>query len=506
MQTMIQPAASPSRDLSSTGVSGLDDILGGGVPANHLYLVEGDPGTGKTTLGLQFLLEGVRAGETGLYVTLSESKRELEEVARSHNWTLQGIDTFEMIATEEMLSPAAQYTVFHPSEVELADTIASILAQVELVQPRRVVFDSLSEMQMLAREPLRYRRQILGMKRFFAGRECTVLLLDDHTTGKSDFQLQSIVHGVIILQSLERPYGVKRRRLEVRKLRGVSYREGFHDFTIETGGLAVYPRLVAAEHTRGFHHTAVSSGLDELDKLLGGGIDRGTSTLLMGQAGSGKSTVAANFVFSAAQRGENAVMFCFDESIETLLYRTKSLGMDMQRYIDSGKIALEQVDPAELSPGEFVGRVRRYVDEGKARIVVIDSMNGFMNAMPDERGLTLQLHEMVSYLGQQGVVTLLTLAQHGFIGNSVNSPVDVSYLADAVVLFRYFEYEGRIKQAISVVKKRSGAHERTIRELKFSEQGLEVGPALKEFQGVLTGVPRFTGTKIDMELGNEAGD
>lgn len=487
-----------------TGIPGLDDILGGGLPGNHLYLLEGDPGTGKTTLAMQFLLEGVRQGDSGLYITLSESRRELEEVAASHNWSLDGLSIYEMAPLEDILSAEAQYTVFHPSEVELTDTVSAILDQVESIQPRRVVFDSLSEMRMLARDPLRYRRQILGLKRFFAGRECTVLLLDDHTIGDDDLQLQSIAHGVIIIQSTARPYGIKRRRLEVRKLRGVSYREGFHDFSIQTGGLQVYPRLVASEHRPGFRHSTVSSGIVELDRLLGGGVDRGTSTLLMGPAGSGKSTVAVRYALAAAQRGEPAAMFCFDESIETLEHRCKALNMELRPFLDSGKISLCQIDPAEMSPGEFVAQVREHVGKRNARVVVIDSMNGFLNAMPDEQYLTLQLHELLSYMGQQGVVSLMTLAQHGFMGTSMNTPVDLSYLADTVVLFRYFEHKGRIKQAISVVKKRSGLHERTIRELDFTKSGLRVGPALTEFQGVLTGVPEFMGTSEALESGGEA--
>lgn len=502
--TSTSPQSRLSGFRAGTGIPGLDDILGGGLPGNHLYLLEGDPGTGKTTLAMQFLLEGVRQGDSGLYITLSESRRELEEVAASHNWSLDGLAIYEMAPLEDILSAEAQYTVFHPAEVELTDTVSAILDQVESIQPRRVVFDSLSEMRMLARDPLRYRRQILGLKRFFAGRECTVLLLDDHTIGDDDLQLQSIAHGVIIIQSTARPYGIKRRRLEVRKLRGVSYREGFHDFSIQTGGLQVYPRLVASEHRPGFRHSSISSGIAELDRLLGGGVDRGTSTLLMGPAGSGKSTVAVRYALAAAQRGEPAAMFCFDESIETLEHRCKALNMELRPFLDSGKISLCQIDPAEMSPGEFVAQVREHVGKRNARVVVIDSMNGFLNAMPDEQYLTLQLHELLSYMGQQGVVSLMTLAQHGFMGTSMNTPVDLSYLADTVVLFRYFEHKGRIKQAISVVKKRSGLHERTIRELDFTKKGLRVGPALTEFQGVLTGVPEFIGTSQDLESGGEA--
>lgn len=489
----------------STGVSGLDDILHGGLPRNHLYLIEGDPGTGKTTLALQFLLEGVKQGETGLYITLSESKRELLEVAQSHHWQMDGLSIYEMAPLEDGLSPEAQYTVFHPSDVELADTMGAILQRVEQVQPRRLAFDSLSELRMLARDPLRYRRQILGLKRFFAGRECTILLLDDRTADGNDLQLQSIAHGVVMLQSLERSYGVKRRRIEVRKLRGSRFREGFHDFSIETGGLVVYPRLIASEHKPGFAADTISSGIKELDLLLGGGIDRGTSTLLMGPAGAGKSTVAAQYAFTAAQRGESSVYFGFDESLATLLQRSAALGMNLNPHIRSGKIVINQIDPAELSPGEFVERVRHEITVRHARMVIIDSMNGFMNAMPDEQFLTLQLHELLTFLSQNGVVTLLTLAQHGFMGTAMNSPVDVSYLADAVILFRYFEHAGNIKQAISVVKKRSGSHERTIRELVFSKDGIRVGPALKEFEGVLTGVPTFKGESQELDASEISG-
>ncbi len=481
-----------------TGVTGLDDILYGGLPANHLYLLEGDPGTGKTTMALQFLLEGAAQGEKGLYITLSESKYELEEVARSHRWSMDGISIFEMISTEQGLAPQAQYTVFHPSEVELADTMSSILEQVEKIQPRRIVFDSLSELQMLAGEPLRYRRQILGLKRFFSDRECTVLLLDDHSAEGSGLQLQSIAHGVLMMQSLDRTYGIKRRRLEVRKLRGAAFREGFHDFSIKTGGIVVYPRLVAAEHKSDFCHTFVSSGVEELDRLLGGGIDGGTSTLLMGPAGCGKSTVAARYSLSAAQRNEAAVIFAFDESPATFLRRSKLLDMDLAPYVETGKVHIEQIDPAELSPGEFVARVRNYVEKEQVRIVVLDSLNGFVNAMPDEQFLMLQLHELLSYLGQYGIATIITLAQHGFLGNAIISPVDVSYLADTVILFRYFEHAGQVKQAISVLKKRSGAHERTIRELALGPDGVKVGPALGAFEGVLTGTPKFKGNIQDL--------
>lgn len=475
-----------------TGVSGLDDILSGGLPSNHLYLIEGDPGTGKTTLALQFLLEGANKGEKVLYVTLSESRHELLGVAESHGWSLATVPIFEMTPQEEELSPEAQYTVFHPSEVELADTISSVLKQVDQLQPTRVVFDSLSELRMLARDALRYRRQILALKRYFSGRNCTALLLDDRTAGTHDLQLQSIAHGVLMLQNLGRDFGINRRRLEVRKLRGSRFREGFHDYVIETGGVAVFPRLIASEHNPGSSRTAIPSGLDELDTLLGGGLETGTSAILMGPAGCGKSTIASHYCTAAAERGELAALFTFDETLTTLVHRAEGLGMPIRKHVKSGKLLLRQIDPAEISPGEFVQIVRERVDEG-CNLIVIDSLNGFLNAMPGEAFLIMQMHELLSYLNQQGVLTIMTLAQHGIIGTAMNAPVDMSYLADSVMLFRYFEAGGRVRQALSVLKKRTGRHERTIRELSFIESKVRVGPPLQEFEGVLTGVPRFAG-------------
>ncbi|HEU4635298.1 MAG TPA: ATPase domain-containing protein [Edaphobacter sp.] len=491
----VRPRAAGQTRLH-TGVEGLDNVLDGGIPAGHLYLVEGDPGTGKTTLALQFLLQGSTSGEKGMYITLSESKQELEQVAESHGWSLENISIYEMIPPDEDLSVDAQYTVFHPSEVELADTMTAILKQVEAVDPQRVVFDSLSEFRMIARDPLRYRRQILALKRYFAGRCCTVLLLDDRTAEGStnDLQLQSIAHGVIKMQSLERDFGVKRRRLEVHKLRGSHFREGFHDYIIKTGGIAIYPRLIASEHKPGFERKPVPSGIKELDDLFGGGIDTGTSTLLTGPAGCGKSTIALRYAFSAAQRGEKAIIFTFDESFATLIERAHGLGMNPTEVIENGMLEIQQIDPAELSPGEFVSSIRKLVDEQNLRLVVIDSMNGFLNAMPHEQFLAMQLHELLAYLGQQGIATMLTLAQHGFIGVT-ESPIDVSYLADTVLLFRYFENGGTIRQALSVVKKRSGPHERTIRELIFDKGTIKVGQPIEEFEGVLTGSPTFIGLR-----------
>jgi circadian clock protein KaiC len=475
---------------ASTGILGLDNVLIGGFPRNHLFLVEGHPGTGKTTLALQFLLAGQREGEKGLYVTLSESKNEILEVGASHGWQLDGIPIFEMTPNDEELAPEEQYTVFHPSDVELNDTTKLVLQQVSDANPSRVVFDSLSELRLLARDALRYRRQILALKRYFAGRRCTVLLLDDLTADPSDLQLESIAHGVITMQRLEREYGINRRRLEVRKMRGARFREGYHDFSIELGGIVVHPRLIAAEHRPDLKMEPVPSGLEELDTLLGGGIDTGTSTLLMGPAGSGKSTIAIRYALSAADRGDLACFFCFDESAATLTKRAKGLGMSLDKHTASGKLVLQQIDPAELAPGAFVARIRNLVENQNAKVIVVDSLNGLLNAMPDERFLVIQLHELLTFLGQKGVCTILTLAQQGVIGNNIASPLDLSYIADSVVLFRYFESDGRVKQAISVVKKRSGPHERTIRELSFDHRGVLVGPPLDNFEGVLTGVPR----------------
>lgn len=472
----------------ATGSAGLDQILEGGFPANRLYLLEGDPGTGKTTLALQFLLEGARRKEPVLYVTLSETKEELTAVARSHGWSLEGVNLHELVPPEESLKTESQYTIFHPSEVELGETTRAVIEEVERIQPRRVVFDSLSEMRLLARDPLRYRRQILALKQFFAGRKSTVLLLDDRTSADADLQVQSIAHGVLMLEQLELDYGAERRRLRVSKLRGSRFLGGFHDFTIRTGGVEVFPRLVAAGRGSEFKPEAVASGVAELDALLGGGLDRGTATLVLGPAGSGKSSLATHFAAAAAARGERAAAFIFDEGVNTYLHRAAGLGIDLRAEVEAGHLTVQQVDPAELSPGEFAHAVCEAV-ERSARLVVIDSLNGYLQAMPDERFLTAQMHELLTFLNQKGVVTLLVMAQHGFLG-SMSSPVDVSYLADTVVLLRYFEAAGAIRRAISVVKKRTGRHEDTIREMRLSaSRGVEVGEPLTAFRGVLTGVP-----------------
>jgi circadian clock protein KaiC len=476
-------------DRCGTGIVGLDDVLGGGLLRHRLYLVDGDPGAGKTTLATQFLLEGARLGESSLYITLSETAEELHAGAASHGWSLDGVTIVELVAEEAELDAEAQVTMYHPSEVELHATTRRVLEAVERVNPSRVVFDSLSEMRLLAQHSLRYRRQILALKQFFIGRRCTVLLLDDKTSQGSDLQLQSIAHGVISLEHLAPLYGGARRRLRVVKLRGADYRGGFHDFTIRRAGVTVFPRLVAAEHHATFQPAPVASGVRGLDQLLGGGPDRGTSTLVMGPAGSGKSTVALQYAVAAAQRGENAVVFTFDESIATLQMRTRSLGIPLQEVQDSGALRVQQIDPAEMSPGEFGFLVRCAVEEEGARLIVIDSLNGYINAMPEERFLTAQLHELLTYLGQQGITTFMVVAQHGLVGSRVESPVDTSYLADGVILIRYFEDRGRVRKAISVVKKRSGHHEESIRELRFDAGGIQLSEPLTGLRGILSGVP-----------------
>jgi circadian clock protein KaiC len=481
------------RPRVSTGLSGLDDILGGGLDPDCLYLVEGRPGTGKTTLGLHFLLEGVKRGEKGLYITLSESEAELRLVAARHGWSLDDVNVFQLMPAEARLGPDQELTLFHPVETELSETTKLIFDEVRNLAPTRVVFDSLSEMRLLAQSSLRYRRQILALKHFFAGRKCTVLLLDDLSSHADDLQLHSISHGVIVLEQIALDYGAERRRLRVSKMRGIEFRGGYHDFTIENGGLSVYPRLVAAEHHKYFHGDPTPSGNAELDSLLGGGLHRGTSALLIGGAGVGKSTIALTYAVAAAQRGEHAVIYAFDEGLGTIYARSDSLDIPLRELVGAGRISIQQVDPAELSPGEFVALVRAAVETRQARVVLIDTLNGYLNAMPDERFLVLQMHELLSYLNQLGVVSILVLAQHGLMG-PMQTPLDISYLSDTVVMLRYFEAEGEVRRAISVVKKRSGAHETNIREFRLGTGGLQVGPPLRDFRGVFTGTPTYVGT------------
>jgi circadian clock protein KaiC len=481
----------------STGVAGLDEILGGGLPADHLYLLDGEPGSGKTTLALQFLLAGAATGARGLYVTLSESRAELEGVAASHGWSLDAIDLFEL-GPDEGGAVEEGYTLFHPAEIELQQTMDAVLAAVARTGATLVVLDSLSEMRLLARDPLRFRRQILSIKQYFAARACTVLLLDDKTAPEGDLQLHSLAHGVIVLEHVAQDYGDERRRLQVSKLRGLRFRGGYHDFRIRTGGLAVFPRLRSDPHERLGDHRVLSSGSPEMDRLLGGGLQAGTSLLITGPAGTGKSVLAAQYACAAVARGERVRFFIFDERLSTFRLRGQGLGLDLEGPIADGTLCLQQVEPTEFSPGEFAFQVMRAVEDEGVSMIVIDSINGYLQSMPDERLLPIQVHELLSHLATKGVTTILTLVQRGVFGSPVDEAAEISYLADAVVLLRYFEVSGEVRQAVSVVKKRTGDHERTIREVRVQRGGLHVGAPLREFHGVLTGVPSFTGAARDL--------
>jgi circadian clock protein KaiC len=481
----------------STGNSGLDDILGGGIDPERMYLFEGQPGSGKTTLALEFLLEGVRAGEPTLYITLSETERELRLVAKRHGWSLNGISIFELIPPEITLDPNQELTVLNPADMELSETTEMIFDRVEALAPARIVLDSLSELRLLAQSPLRYRRQILALKHFFSGRKSTVVLLDDLSSQQNDLQLHSIAHGVVLLEQLAIDYGAQRRRLRVVKMRGIEFKGGFHDFTIRHGGLNVYPRLVAAEHHKDFDGDVVSSGNAELDALLGGGLERGTNALLIGAAGVGKSSLALTYAIAAASRNERSVIFAFDEGRGTMRARAKTLGLPLEQGLANGLISIQQIDPAEMAPGEFADTVRGSVEKDTTQVVIIDSLNGYLNAMPDERFLILQMHELLSYLSQRGVLTILVLAQHGLVG-PMDTPLDISYLADGVLMLRYFEFDGSVRRALSVVKKRSGNHEHSIREFKLSHQGITVGPPLKGFSGIFSGTPVYKGEEAPL--------
>lgn len=476
---------------ATTGIRGLDEILGGGLPSRRVHLIQGSPGAGKTTLALQFLLEGVRQRERGLYISLSETREEVQSVAASHGWDLDGLTIFEA----SRIGDEDENTLFDTSEVELGERMQAILSEVAKIEPTRLVVDSCTELRLLAHSPVRYRRQILALKHRLVEANRTVLLLDNPSPGSPDVLLQSLAHGVLMLEHFQSEFSGERRRLSVTKMRGVAYRGGYHDYSIVTGGLVVFPRVVASEHRTGRATEPYPSGIEPLDRLLGGGLDRGTSALVMGPAGAGKSTLAMLFARQGADRGERAAVFLLDEARETTLARMRGLGMALDAHLEAGRIEITQVDPAQLSPGEFLHYVRTAVDEGKSRVVVIDSINGLLQAMPNESFLVLQLHELIMYLGQQGVLTLLVVAEHGVVGRWIQGPVEVSYLADTVILVRFFEARGSVHKALSVVKKRTGGHEKTIREYDLTSSGVWIGEPLDDFQGVLTGAPEQPGTK-----------
>jgi circadian clock protein KaiC len=487
----------------STGIDGLDYILKGGLPQNRLYLVEGNPGTGKTTMGLQFLLEGERKGEKGLYITLSESKEELIAVGHSHGWDLESLTIYDLTVSGESLTDDSRYTIFHPSEVELDETTRAVLDEVERVNPKRIVFDSLSEMRMLAHNALRFRRQILALKQYFMDEKCTVMLLDDRASEASDRELESIAHGVISLEYVPTDYGKQRHHMRVIKMRGVKFQSGSHDFNIETGGINIFPRLTAEENNKVFAAGTLTSESKELEALLGG-LDYGTSTILIGPAGIGKSTLAMMYACTAAKNGERVALYLFDESIQTLYKRTSAIGLDVKGLVENGSITVREIKLAELTPGELAYLISCEVEENDTRVVVIDSVNGYLMATPQERFLMMQFHELLGYLNRRGIVSFLIVGQYGLVG-VMQTPIDISYMADTVVLLRYFEAEGEVRQAISVLKKHTGKHERTIREFRIDQGGIQLGQPLSDFRGVLSGIPVYEG-KTDglMEQGGNS--
>lgn len=484
-------------EICATGVEGLDEILRGGLPTRRLYLLKGNPGVGKTTLALQYLIEGVRRGERGLYITLSETRDEILAVARSHGWSLDGLDIFELSALEHLLAQESQNTVFHPAEIELNKTTDILLNRINEVNPKRLVIDSLSELRLLSDTALRYRRQMLSLKQYLSVRDVTVMLLDDHSEDGGDLHVQSIAHGVFTIEQLQSDYGAEQRRMRINKLRGVNFVGGYHDAVIVQGGLKIFPRLVATEHTASYEPGLIKTGIPEMDALVAGGLDRGTSCLLLGPAGTGKSTIALQLAVATAQQDEPVLLCLFEENTSTMLKRAAAVGMPLKDLVDAGKIEILQVDPVQLAPGEFVHMIKERVQKNHVRMLLIDSLNGYLQAMPDVKFLNIQLHELLAFLSRYGVVTIMTVAQHGIVGQ-MNTPIDLTYLADTVMLLRYFEQSGRIRKAISVVKKRAGQHEDAIREFKMDKFGLRVGEPLISFHGILTGVPTFQGKAAEM--------
>jgi circadian clock protein KaiC len=486
----------------SSGIEELDYILGGGFPANRLFLIEGAPGSGKTTLALQFLLAGAKNSETGLYVTFSESDDEIRSVADSHGWNMEGIHLQELSTLGDRLRSEEQYTVFQPADVELSETTQRVIDEVRRLSPKRVVIDSLSEIRLVARDPLRYRRQILALKDILSQCDCTVLFLEDHTLGNPDLLLQSVAHGVVLLDKAQSEYGGIRRKLQITKMRGGPSLEGMHDFAIRPGGLQVFRRLVAGDSVssgkQAKHHLDGGDGglktkNAELDLLVGGSMRWGTGVVLAGPAGTGKSTLGIQIISAAAQEGYKTCAFLFDEARATYTERAANVSLDLSGHIESGQVQVHQVDPNELSPGEFAYRVRKQVEEQGVRVVVIDSLNGYLTAMTSERFLLAQLHELLAFLNAHSVLTIMTTAQHGMLNNEDATSFELTYLADVVVYLRYFEAGGRVRKAISVIKNRLSAHETSIREFKITGKGLEIGAPLRNFEGTLSGTPKYLG-------------
>lgn len=497
MPSSKDPQKSKNTNRLSSGIEELDDVLGGGFPAGRLFLIEGPPGSGKTTLALQFLLAGAKKSEKGLYVTFSESEDEVRAVAESHDWTLDGISLQELSTLGGRLKNEEQYTVFQPADVELSETVQRVIDDVRQVKPMRVVIDSLSEIRLVACDPLRYRRQILALKGILSECNCTVFFLEEHTVENPDLLMQSIAHGVVLLDKTQSEYGSVKRTLQVSKLRAGPSLEGSHDFVIRRGGLQVFRRLIASDSLNGKPAKDTGGVLktnnEELDRLTGGGVHWGTGVVLVGPAGTGKSTVGMQIVSAAAQKGYKTCAFLFDEAKATYIKRARNVDLEISSHLQQGIVEIHQVDPNEQSPGEFAYHLRKKVEDEGVRVVVIDSLNGYLTAMTSERFLLAQLHELLTYLNAHGVLTIMTTAQHGMLNTADTTSFELTYLADLVIQLRYFEAGGNVRKAISVIKNRLSAHETSIREFEITDKGLEIGAPLRQFEGILSGIPKFIG-------------
>jgi circadian clock protein KaiC len=480
--------------IIETGIPELDVILRGGLPKNRLHLIEGAPGTGKTTLGLRFLLDGVDRNLRCLYVTLSETTEELVTTASTHGWNTDGIEFFELIPEEAQ--PERQQTVLFPTEVEFGKTIEQLTKRIEEFNPDRIIIDSVSELRMLAQDKLQFRLQMTSLKRFLQQRDITVLLLDDLTENdKGD--LHSFVHGVLSLGLFERDYGAARRRMRIAKMRGVNFQSGWHDYAIVTGEILVFPSLIAEEHESVVQGIPLLSVFDDLNSVFPQGLDRGTTTMLIGPSGAAKSTIAMSYALAAQRDGESASFFSFDETYETFQRRNESMNLDPTEAMDAERFYWRRMNPSRISPGEFVWQVRRDVEDRNVRVVVIDSINSYLSTMPEEQSLILHLHELLSYLNKRGIVTILVLAQQGVVGD-VENPVDLSFLSDTVILCRFFEAAGTLRRALAIVKRRTGTHTLAIHEYRLSSSGMQVGPELTELRGIFTGVPAYTGAHEEL--------